>query len=272
MTTSGPRGNRFLVGSAMCAMLAITAVVTPTDAKAATLAERFESGIAAFQAGRFDEAASVFQTLVERYGVEAPEAWLNLGSAAFEAGRPGPAILALHRAARLAPDSPTGETARVNLARIRSALNELEGPAGTGFVFGPYADAWTALLGWTSPPVALGVFLGCWTLFFVALGLWRLGAWPKARRPLGIAVASLGLALAATAFVAYGSHRVHSYQVTVVVTDQAGLAADATSTRSEMWLPEGLEVRVLANRGAWVQIRLSSGTTGWMARDDLGIP
>jgi tetratricopeptide (TPR) repeat protein len=253
-------------------MLAIPVVGMPADARAATLAERFESGIAAFQAGRFDEAASVFQTLVERYDVQAPEAWLNLGAAAFEAGRPGPAILALHRAARLAPQDPTGETARVNLARIRSALNEREGPAGTGFVFGPYADAWTALLGWTSPTVALAVFLGCWTLFFVTLGLWRLGTWPNGRRPLGIAVTSLAVVLAATGLVAYGSHRVHSYQVAVVLADQAGLAADATSTRSELRLPEGLEVRVLANRGAWVQVRLSSGATGWMARDDLGIP
>lgn len=268
MRTPGRNGRRFLVGIVACGMLSLT----PVGANAATLADRFESGIAAFQAGRFDEAASIFQTLVEGYGVQAPEAWLNLGAAAFEAGRPGPAILALHRAARLAPDGPTGETARINLARIRSALNEREGPAGTGFVFGPYGDAWTALLGWASPTIALGAFLGCWTLFFVALGLRRLGTWPNLRRPLGIAAVSLGLALAAAALVAYGSHRVHAYQVAVVVTDQAGLAADATSTRSEVRLPEGLEVRVLANRGAWVQVRLSSGATGWMARGDLGIP
>ncbi len=253
-------------------MLALFVVLSSVSARGATLSERFEAGVAAFQEGRFDEAASVFNELVERYGMLAPEAWLNLGASRFEAGHPGTAILALHRAARMAPGEPTAETAQVNLARIRSALNDHEGLAGNGFVFGPYSDAWTALLGWTSPQIALGLFLGCWTLFFLALGLWRLGALPRVRRPLGIAVSFLALALATTAVVAYGSHRVHSYRTAVVVADQAALLEDATSTRTDMRLPEGLEVRVLANRGAWVQVRLSSGATGWMASNDIGIP
>lgn len=241
-------------------------------ARATTLPERFEAGVSAFREGRFEDAAAAFETLVERFGVQAPEAWLNLGAARFEAGRPGPAILALHRTVRLDPDGPVAETARVNLARVRSALNEREGEAGTGFVFGPYADAWTATLGRIDATAALAAFLACWTLFFVALGLWRLGRPAGARRAVGIAVVTLGLMLAATGTAAYGSARVRGYEVGVVLADQAALLDDAASTRPAMRLPEGLEVRVLGARGAWIHVRLGSGAEGWMSRDDLGVP
>jgi len=244
----------------------------PVPARATTLPERFEEGVSAFQDGRFDDAAAAFQDLVARFDVQAPEAWLNLGAASFEAGHPGPAILALHRALRLAPDGATAETARVNLARIRSALHDREGESGTGFVFGAYADAWTALLGWADPIVALGLFLGCWTLFFVALGLWRLGVLPVARRRIGMAVVTLGVLLGATGLAAYGSTRVRHYEIGVVTTDQAPMLDDVASTRASLHLPEGLELRVVDARGAWLHVRLSSGAEGWMARDDVGLP
>lgn len=253
-------------------LLVMALLAAPVPAPAQTLAERFQGGVAAFQAGRFDDAAAAFSELVVRFGVQAPEAWLNLGAAQFEAGRPGPAILALHRTIRLAPDGSLAETARVNLARIRAALNEREGQAGTGFVFGAHADAWTALLGWVDARVALALFLGCWTLFFVALGVWRLGVLPGRGRVLAWVVAALGLALAVTGTAAYGSHRVDTYQIGVVMTDQAALRDDVASTRATLRLPEGLELRVVALRGAWAQVRLSSGSGGWMSRDDIGVP
>ena len=56
-------------------------------------------------------------------------------------------------------ESQLSRPARERFSRIRAALNEGEGAAGTGFVFGPYGDAWTALLGWADPAVSLAAFI-----------------------------------------------------------------------------------------------------------------
>lgn len=264
------RAIRLLLGSGLCAI----ALTVGPPARAETVAERFAAGVAAFHAGSFDEAANAFRDLAGKYQVASPDVQANLGAAEFEHGRPGPAIAALHRAIRLSPDSAAADTARVNLARIRTALSQQAGrpTAGTAFVFSAYADTWTALAGWAPPRTALVVFLVAWTVFFAALGTWRLARSIEWRVGLGTAAVVLGLATALTGTVAWGSARVQSYRIGVVVQDAAGLLDDVAATDPSLTLPEGLEVRVLATRGGWNHVRLSSGREGWLSDRVLDVP
>ncbi len=253
--------------------LALVAV-SALPARAGTVTERFASGVQAFQEGRFDEAALAFRDLADKFRVASPDVQLNLGAAEFEAGRPGPAIAALHRAIRLDPRAPSAETARVNLARIRNVLSQQAGrpTAGTAFVFGAYADAWTTLAGWASPPVALAVFLLAWTLFFAAMGAWRLVASGRLRQGLGTAAVVLGIGTAVAGTLAWGSARAQSYRIGVVQVEGAGLLDDVAATEPALSLPEGLEVRVLESRGGWHHVRLSSGRDGWLSQRVLDVP
>jgi hypothetical protein len=209
-----------------------------------------------------------------RYRVDSPDVALNLGAAEFEAGHPGPALAAFHRALRLDPDGPAAATAQVNLARARAALSGRAGGTGAGqaFVFGAYTDAWTTLAGWASPGTALAVFLAAWTLFFGALGAARLAGAGRARALLGPAAVVLGIATAATGTLAWGSARVAAYRVGVVVADGAALQQDLVATGDGTSLPEGLEVRVMESRGGWNRVRLSSGAEGWLPDRALDVP
>lgn len=262
--------KRLATALALAALLALA----PGPAAAGTVPERFAEGVAAFRAGRFDDAVEAFRDLAVRYRVDSPDVALNLGAAEFEAGHPGPAIASFHRALRLDPDGPAAETARVNLARARAALSARAGAPGTGsaFVFGAYTDAWTTLAGWASPGVALGIFLAAWTLFFGALAAARLVTGLRARSWLGPAAVALGILTAASGILAWGSARVASYRVGVVQQDGAALLDDVTAAEGSLALPEGLEVRVLESRGGWNRVRLSSGSEGWLPDRALDIP
>ncbi len=253
----------------MARMIALVALLVAFPVSAAvgqTLPERYSDGVTAFNAGDYDLAANTFQELVSKFGVKEPEVWLNLGAASFEAERPGIAVYAFHKAAKLAKNGPIADTANGNLARVRTAMNE--GQAETGFVFGAYFDAWTVLLGWINPKVALVVFLGFWSLFFVGLGLWRYS--PSRRK--GLAVVIFGAALIVAGLAAYGGHRVANYRLGVVISDFTPLRDDISSTKALARLPEGLELRVTDTKGAWLEVRLPSGQHGWVEQDRIAIP
>jgi hypothetical protein len=243
-------------------------------ARAETVSELYAAGVTSFQAGRYEEAAQAFRDLAGKYRVLSPDVQVGLGAAEFETGRPGNAIAAFHRAIRLAPESPAADTARVDLARVRTVLSQQAGrpTAGTAFVFGAYADAWTTLTGWASPGAALAVFLLSWTLFFGALGTWRLLESGRLRITLGTAAVVLGITTALAGSVAWGSARVAAYRIGVVVHEDAGLLDDVAATEATLSLPAGLEVRVLESRGGWHHVRLSSGREGWLSDRVLDVP
>jgi hypothetical protein len=261
--------------TARVAGIAVLAIwLTIPQAQAGTLVEEFDRGVAAFQDGRFDEASTLFRELHERFGVTSPDLLVNLGSAEFESGRPGTAMVAFHRAERLDPGSAAAAMARVNMDRVRAVLNSRAGEAGAAdaFVFGPYHDAWTALIGWASPTIALGVFLAFWTTFFVLMGLWRLAMTPRSRAFRGSLAIASAILMIASGLIAFGSQQVERYRIGVVTDGSARFMDDLASTEASMTLPEGLEVRILETRGGWTRLRLSSGREGWVRDRVLGIP
>jgi hypothetical protein len=261
-----------MMRSALVLAVAAGVLAVPSPATPATLKETFDAGVAAFRAGRYDEAAGAFSTLAERYGSTSPDVLANLGASEFLAGRPGRAILHLHRAAA-ARGTPAADLAAVSLERIRASLNQRQGEGARkgGFVFGRVSDAWTALFSWADPAWAGAAFLAAWAALFLVLAAWRLAA-AAARAPLRSVAIALAVAAAASGTLAYGSHRVASYRVGVVLADGAGLYDALGSVEKALSLPEGLEVRVLDVRGGFVHVRLSSGRDGWVPEDALGIP
>lgn len=255
-------------------MLAALVYLVPLSSGAETVDEMFARGVTSYEEGRFAEAVQVFGDLRVRFDVDSPDLLVNIGAARFSLGRPGPALLAFHQAMASAPGSVAAETAEVNAERVRAALNKSQGehPEKDGFVFGRYHDAWSATLGWLNPLAATAVFLGFWALLFGSLGLRRITRRRRFARLLsGVAVAAAVVAILA-GIAAYGAVRVSGYRVGVVVEQDAALYADLASLDESMTLPEGLEVRVLDNRGGYARIRLSSGREGFLSAGSLGIP
>ena len=254
-------------------LVLLACVAGTRPAAAATLQETFHQGVEAFQAGRFDEAVELFRTLRERFGVLSPDVLVDLGAAEFQAGRPGAALLHFHEAALAAPGTPAGETARVNIERVRAALNQRQGQAARGgFVFGPVSDAWTALFAWADARWALAAFLVLWCGLFVGLSAWRLARPGRGRQVLGGLCVAAAVLATVGGTVAYGSQRVASYRVGVLLGDNTALYDTIDSVEKALVLPEGLEVRVAEVRGGFARVRLSSGREGFIAENAVGIP
>ncbi len=258
---------------AMLVVLAGISVLAPSPhASAETLQDLFASGVSAFREGRFEEAARVFEQMHGRYEVWSPDLLVNLGAAQFRAGMSGKAIVYLHRAIRVAPDSAAAELAAVNLDRIRASLNQNEDGGGQNFVFGAYHDVWTALFGeWSATPVLLA-FIGSWALLFTALGLWRLSRGSSWRGRMAAAAIVLTVLTILAGIAAYGTGRVADYRIAVVTATQAGLYDSVTDLEPAMILPEAVEARVIETRGNFVRVRLASGREGYIQDKVIGIP
>jgi len=246
--------------------------LTPAQARAETLSDMFSSGVSAFRAGRFDEAAKTFEQLHGRYEVSSPDLLVNLGAAQFRAGLPGKALVYLHRAVRTAPSTPAADLARVNLERIRASLNQKEESRGQGFVFGAYHDVWTALFGGMSVFMTAVLFLLSWAALFGLLGSRRLVRSQRVRRSLSAAAIPLVAMTVILGVCAYGTSRVADYRIGVVTATQAGLYDDVSALNPSMILPEAVEGRVIETRGNFMRIRLSSGREGFVQDQVLGIP
>lgn len=261
------------------AILLVLLSVMSAEAAAGTIEDTFRNGVELY--GRasspeeFARAAETFRSLSETYRISAPEVLLNLGAAEFlssgaadRGDRTGEAMLCLHRAIAVAPESLAAGLADKNLDIIRQYLNEqITGKVGSGYVFAPYNDGWTAIFSWLSPGLAGAFFLSVWTALFLVLTIRRL----LTRRLSVIIPALLAVCVVITGIGAFGAARVAGY-TTGVVLDDAPLYDEFLSLQPGENLPEGLEFRLMERKDQRLRIRLSSGRTGWVPEDRVGLP
>lgn len=212
-----------------------------------------ESGRDARLAG-FSRAEQAFASLVAD-GVTSAALWTNLGNAALQAQHPGQAVLAYHRALRLAPDSTT---ARQNLAHVRTRLpswvprpDSSDGARSLLLYrqIGAETRSLLAAISFTSMAVCIALAIrrreGAWRGLAILLGLaWLIG------------VASLVYDRIAA-----------EDNLAVLIADEV-LARSADSSLAPLALPDplpaGVEVDLLEERAEWARVRLANGRDIWV--------
>lgn len=206
----------------------------------------FEQGVAAFQEGRYAEAAEAFSAFVAAQP-EDPAGWYNLGVAYYEAGEQGRAIWAWLHAARLAP-------------RDAAARHNLH-------VAGVEPGLMRAIL----PPVPLSAD----ELIFVTGVSWLIGGGAAAalvwrrRRVLTIA-AALGLGVAIASGGAWVAGRVGG-EVGVTLPPMAYLrAAPHLHAEPLRMLDAASAVEIVEARDEWLLVRVGGGAEGWIEARDVG--
>ncbi len=187
--------------------------------------------------------------------------YVNLGNAALQAERIGPAIVAYRRALLL---DPAHQQARQNLAYARAVLPEwsrvesASGLADTLFV-------WRAI--YSRPQIlslAAVCFLGAASLLSASF-IRRQPLW----RHLAI-VPSLGW-LVLVASIAAGHNDRLETEAVVISHELVMHAADSENSprRLSSPLPSGAEVRIIREREQWAEIEVSGGRTGWVLNSGL---
>jgi tetratricopeptide (TPR) repeat protein len=215
-------------------------------------ASRREERLAGFlQAQRLFEHAAA-------QGVRSAELYTNLGNAALQAERLGPAILAYQRALALEPNHGR---ARQNLRHARTLLPAWvprPEPAGTleSFFF------WRDLLN-PAEQAAIAAFAFLLAAVLLAVAI-------RWRSPLARNLASMPLLawLGLLASAAIEAHTGETAQAVLVADETIARAADSSNSPARFAepLPSGTEVQILESRERWVHIVLANGRDAWVAR------
>ncbi|MDD5349919.1 MAG: tetratricopeptide repeat protein [Chthoniobacteraceae bacterium] len=234
--TKGPRGARiFLLLLLFCAGARAAA---PADLNAAH---------ALYDKGDYAGARAGYEALVQS-GPWSANLFYNLGNAAYRQGEKGSAFLAYERALALEPGHPEAaanlrflrEETGAKLPAVTWVDRALEHPAGN-------TAAW----------LAAAAFWGL--CFSLAPLVWKRRA---AAGPALVCVLALGWSGAA---LWWQNSQGALWIVTAdTATARTEPADNATATAK---LPVGSRVRLLLERGAWVNVRLPDASKGWIARD-----
>jgi len=227
------------------------AEVTPTEA--------METGNRSYEAGRYDEAAAIYQTIIAA-GIEDSTLYYNLGNAYFKQGNLGRAILNYKRAYRLAPRDADIST---NLAIARQqTLDRLDQTGNNTFTnLVEVAEEWLTLR--EAAVLALLLWLALSALLLLAILVKRL------RRYSLWAVGFVGIFLLLGLFsMASRYYRETNAPAAVIVNplvDVTSGPGPAEQYVVEFNLHGGAEVRVVDDRPGWRRITLPGNDfQGWV--------
>jgi hypothetical protein len=272
--------------------LLIGVIVAGGPAAAPSDAELLEQATAAYKAGiqtrktpfqarrLFGQAAALYEQLRGR-GVRNGSLERNLGQAYLLAGDLPRAILAYRRGLELAPgDGKLG--ARLDEARERVNYSS-RGSYGK-----PPVDNWPPWLPRPSPYLQLGFLVIVYGLGCVCFTRWWM---TREGSHLALGGVALAVAVFLGVWLVLGERQrdwERDHPVVVIVAErvvlQKGDGANypwydaATREWQEAGgpvpadapaLPRGAEARLRFRRGAWVQIELAGGETGWVRRADV---
>ena len=208
----------------------------------------FDAANRLYEQQKYVEAARAFEALVQEQPTAA--VWFNLGNARLQSGEVGRAIAAYRHARRL---EPRAADVAANLATARARVG-LPGPALD------FLQRWLSPDGWALLALA-GVFgwLGVQTARELS---------PAFRKATGGLVKTLGavaiLSVAAAALVAWS---VRGAQAVVTRADAPARFGPVEESQVAFTLPDGAEVRVLAQRPGWLHVRDRAGREGWLVEE-----
>ena len=225
-----------------------------------TFAQDFEAANAAYVAGRYGEAATIYEALL----AETPDAqvYYNLGNARFKQGELAQAILAYERALRLKPNYPD---AKYNLAFAQSRITD--NITDQDF----FVSAWVrAVRNSLSEQTWIILSICLFILALVGLLLFLLGREPWLRKT-AFHTAWLALLFSLIAGLnALSLHRRDTLRNEAIITQgvvNAKSAPDKSGT-DLFTIHEGTKVTIRETLGEWANIRVGSNE-GWIRLQNL---
>jgi hypothetical protein len=231
---------RAMVTALLMGGMLLLAAHTAVAIQATDLApeRRFAQGVADYRAGRYSEAAREFGA-VATAEPRAPDAWMNYGSASWEAADTARAVVGWQRALRL---EPLATDAREALVRVDLPVDESLGDVP------PLPVAGLAL-------IAASLWCVAWLL--VALRVRRVGS-----TALALGGISLSVALAAVAFTAQSI--VAGRRLAVMDATGALRMLPALAAEYGAMARVGEVARIEERRGDWTRVALAGAREGWV--------
>jgi tetratricopeptide (TPR) repeat protein len=214
-----------------------------------------------YEKGDFDSALVQFDA-IKVQGMRNASVYYNLGNCYYREGHVGRAVANYRRALML---SPRDSDIKANLNLIRTSV-------GSGDTTAAYG-----LGGVTAFPLRLISPRRLQEMFYVAYylaAIFFLGVlFLKNRlRRVGLygLVASVVVTACAFGLSQHGISKFKSASEAVVITDQTELKSGPGNAFEEIaTLADGLELRLRARSGMWLEVRLPTGEVGWVREKDI---
>jgi tetratricopeptide (TPR) repeat protein len=217
----------------------------------------FETANKLYEEGKFPDAASTYQKLIEA-GRVSSALYFNLGNAFFKSGQTGRAIAAYRQAEQMTPRDPDVR------ANLQFARDQVSGPTLSPTRW----QQWLGKLSLNEWTLLTAAALWMW-LLLLALGQWRPNLKPALKggvTSFGIAVVLLGACLA-TAYTQLGLAQTAVVVVPEAVAHYGPLPVSPTS----FTLHDGAELRVLDQKDDWIEVSSGPQRSGWLRRDQVAV-
>jgi hypothetical protein len=221
----------------------------------------FNRGNELYRAGKFQEAAKEYESIIKQGKVSA-ELFFNLGNTYYRDRQLARAILSYERAALLHPGDPDIDH-NLKLAYLRT-IDRIE-PVPDMFLI-----QWMHAAGSLIPSDTVRVlFIFCWILFFGSLATMYLILRPALLRAMRL-VFFLSCILVVLCIAMFG---IQSFRDTVqdkaIITAQTVTAKSSPDAKSvdAFVIHEGVKVKFTDAVGDWVKVTLVDGKIGWIQAD-----
>jgi tetratricopeptide (TPR) repeat protein len=229
-------------------------VVVTFSSFAADISAGFDSANKLYEEGKFSDAASAYQKLVQS-GTVSPALYFNLGNTYFKSGQLGRAIAAYRDAEEMSPRDPD---VRANLQFIRG---KVQGPTVSPSAW----QRWLAAMTINEWAVLTAAVLWVWLALMAVIQLR-----PALLQSLCPALWLGGAAILVLAGCLATAWSVHSEKTAIVV------AADVVTHNGPLdeappsaTVHDGAELSVLDAKNGWLQVRVDNQRVGWLKREQV---
>jgi pentatricopeptide repeat protein len=232
----------------ICAALAAVLTIPIFSAETPT---HFEQANRLYEQGKVDEAISLYNSMIKA-GHNSPGVYFNLGNAYFKHGQLGYALLNYRRAQKLAPRDPDLQ------ANLRFARDRVSGSISVR------PPAWQRLFSYVTlnePALGAAMLFWIWAILFCASRLR-----PMSKRQFRTPLLFVGI-LCLVALVALALAWIsHTERTAIVIAKQATVhLGPFPESQAAFTASDGTELRFLAQREGWFQVKDRSSRSGWIA-------
>ncbi len=220
--------------------------------------ELFEHGCDLYESGQFDEAAQAFESLI-KMGLKNSTLYYNLGNSYFKQGNLGKAVVNYRRALLL---SPRDRDVKANLELVRSMV----GLRDTTASFDLSGLATFPLRTLSPEEIELGFYIFAYAFAFCFVGCLFSGGQAKRVLTRVLIVCAIVTAVFLT-LEAASSNRLTSHNEGVIVADCSLMSGPGKAFEQIGHLRQGVEVKLGARSGVWLEVRLPTGQIGWVEEE-----
>jgi tetratricopeptide (TPR) repeat protein len=220
----------------------------------------WKQGNAFYEQRQYDSAAYYFEQIAVLKPQNA-EVYYNLGNTYYRLNKIAPAVLNYERALRI---NPGYKEAKDNLALAQGRISNHIAPVSDIF----FVRWWESL---TAPDMVTAWAVFALVAFIVIIAIAFAKRFQRAGSGIPVQVQGiLGLVCFCFLILAFSSARsVTDQDKAVVMENDAPLMSAEQKGKPLMLVPEGTTVKILNEKGMWVEVSLPDGRSGWLQQDVL---